>query len=63
MIFQGTRQIAPRYIGLFKITEEREEELRAEFLNLFFLIRPNLGGETHFKGVGLSHPEVSNFGM
>jgi hypothetical protein len=32
-------------------TWEREEELKAEFPS-FFLIRPNLGDEIHFKGGG-----------
>jgi hypothetical protein len=32
-------------------TWEREEELKAEFSS-FFLIRPNLGDEIHFKGGG-----------
>jgi hypothetical protein len=28
-------KLIPRFIGPFKITEEREEELKAEFLNFF----------------------------
>jgi hypothetical protein len=55
-------KLAPRFIGPFKITEEREEEFNAEFLN-FFLFHLNLGDEIQFKGVGLSHPKISNFGM
>jgi hypothetical protein len=53
---------APRFIDPFKITEEREEELKTS-LQVSFLIHPNLEGEIHFKGVGLSHLKISNFGM
>jgi hypothetical protein len=33
--FKVREKLAPRYIGPFMIMEEREEELKAEFLNLF----------------------------
>jgi hypothetical protein len=33
--FKIQGKLAPRHIGLFKVTEEREEELKVEFLNLF----------------------------
>jgi hypothetical protein len=60
MMFQVRGTLTPRFIGPFQIVEEREEELKAEFL--FWSIRIS-GGEIHFKGVGLSHPKISNFGM
>jgi hypothetical protein len=60
--FKVRGKLAPRYIGLFKIKEEGEEKLKIEFLN-FFPIHLNLEGEIHFKGVGLSHPKISNFLM
>jgi hypothetical protein len=41
-------------------TSKREEEFKVEFLNFFF--DPNLEDEIHFKGVGLSHPKIPNFG-
>jgi hypothetical protein len=34
-VFKERGKFAPRYIGPFKITEEREEELKEKFLNLF----------------------------
>jgi hypothetical protein len=54
--------LAPRFIGPFETMEESEEELKAEFSKKK-LIRPNLEGEIHFKGVDLSHPKILNFGM
>jgi hypothetical protein len=33
--FKVRGKLVPRFIGPFKITEEREEELKAEFLNFF----------------------------
>jgi hypothetical protein len=44
--FKLRGKLTPRCIRPFKITEEREEEMKAEFPN-FFLIRPNLEGEIH----------------
>jgi hypothetical protein len=35
-LFKVWGKLAPRFIGPFKITEEREEELKKEFLNFFF---------------------------
>jgi hypothetical protein len=51
------------FIGPFMITNEREEELRVESFQTSFLIYLNLEGKIHFKGVGLTHPKISNFGM
>jgi hypothetical protein len=39
----------PWYIGPFKITKEREEELKAKF-QISFPIHPNLEVKIHFKG-------------
>jgi hypothetical protein len=33
--FKVQGMFIPRFNGLFKITKEREEELKAEFLNFF----------------------------
>jgi hypothetical protein len=33
--FKVRGKLVPRFIGPFKITEEREEELKAEFSNFF----------------------------
>jgi hypothetical protein len=33
--FKVRGKLAPRFIGPFKITKEREEDFKAEFLNFF----------------------------
>jgi hypothetical protein len=50
-VLQCTRQAPPRCIGMFKIMEEREEELKTRF-QVSFLIRLNLGDMIYFKGGG-----------
>jgi hypothetical protein len=52
-------KLAPRFIGPFKITKEREEEFKAEFLNFF----SDPGTRFILRGVGLSHSKIPNFGM
>jgi hypothetical protein len=34
--FKVREKLVPRFINLFKITEEREEELKVEFSNFFY---------------------------
>jgi threonine dehydratase len=34
--FKVRGKLTPRFVGPFKITKEREEEFKAEFLNFFF---------------------------
>jgi hypothetical protein len=55
-------KLAPRFIGSFEITEEREEKLKAEFPN-FFSDPSKSRDEIHLRGVVLSHPKISKFGM
>jgi hypothetical protein len=43
-------------------TWDRKRTSRQCF-RISFLICLNLGDEIHFKGVGLSHPKIPNFGM
>jgi hypothetical protein len=48
--FKVRGKLTPKFIGLFKITKEREEELEPNFFQISFPIRSNLEGEIHFKG-------------
>jgi hypothetical protein len=34
--FKVRGKLAPKFIGPFRITKEREEEFKAEFMNFFF---------------------------
>jgi hypothetical protein len=61
--FKVRVKLAPRFIGPFKTTEEREEKLKAEFPNFFFDSSEILRMRFILKGIGLSHPKISNFGM
>jgi hypothetical protein len=61
--FKVRGKLAPWFICPLKSTEEREEELKVKNFQISFLTHPNLEDEIHFKGVGLSHPKISNFGM
>jgi hypothetical protein len=53
-------KLTPRYIGPFKIMEEREEELETQFLNLFFDLSESQG-KIHFKGGRFITPQNSKF--
>jgi hypothetical protein len=55
-------KLAPRFFDPFKVTKEREEGLKAEFPNFFFDPSKSRGRDS-FKGIGLSHPKISKFGM
>jgi hypothetical protein len=59
-IFKERGKFTPRYIGLFKITKKRKEELKAEFpkKNPICL---NLEGEIHFKWGRFVTPQNSKF--
>jgi hypothetical protein len=57
--FKVRGKLAPRFNGPFKITKEREEEFKTEFL--IFFIRPNLGDEIDFKGGKFVTPKNSKF--
>jgi hypothetical protein len=54
------------FIGPFNIMKEKEEELKAKFFEISFSVHSKLEGEIHFsvgRGVGLSHPKITIFGM
>jgi hypothetical protein len=53
-------KVAPRFIGPFKITEEKEENWRKNFW-ISFPIRLNLEGEIHFKGGRFVTPQNFKF--
>jgi hypothetical protein len=53
----------PRIFDPFKITKEREEELKAEFLNPFARSVRISRARFILRGVGLSHTKISNFGI
>jgi hypothetical protein len=61
-IFKERGKLTPRLSGPFKITKEREEELKAKKISNFFSDPFESQGEIHFKGVGLSHPKILNLG-
>jgi hypothetical protein len=58
--FKVRGNFSPRFIDPFKITKEREEELKTEFPS-FFPIRPNLSDEIHFKGGRFVTPQNFQF--
>jgi hypothetical protein len=58
--FKVRGNFSPRFIDPFKITKEREEELKIEFPS-FFPIRPNLSDEIHFKGGRFVTPQNFQF--
>jgi hypothetical protein len=64
-VYDISRYESSSHLGslvLFKIMEEREGEVKVEFLN-FFSYPFESRGEIHLRGVGLSHPKILKFGM
>jgi hypothetical protein len=59
--FKVRVKLAPRFIGPFKIMDEREGEVKAEFPN-FFSHPSKSQGKIHLWEVGLSHPKIRNLG-
>jgi hypothetical protein len=59
--FKVRGKLTPKFIGLFKITKEREEELEPNFFQISFPIRSNLEGEIHFKGGRFVTPQNFKF--
>jgi hypothetical protein len=49
------------FLSPLKITKEREDELKTEFLN-FFSDPSESWGMVHFKRLDLSDPNIPNFG-
>jgi hypothetical protein len=63
MTSQGTSNFAPKFYGTFKIMQYREEELKVEFFRISFQSIQILRMRFILRGVGLSHPKISNFEM
>jgi hypothetical protein len=59
------RYEASSHLGSMVHSRSRRGEKKnwKQNFRISFSIHPNLEGEIHFKGVGLSHRKISNFGM
>jgi hypothetical protein len=60
-----SRYKASSHLGALVHSGSRRREKKNLKQNFWisFLIHPNREGKIHFKGVGLSHPKISKFGM
>jgi hypothetical protein len=64
-VYDVSRYEPNSHLGQLVYSRSRRREKKNWRHNFWisFLIHPNLKGEIHFKGVGLSHPKIPNFKM